>query len=50
VANAQLCRLIRAGDFDDPEKAAALRQVLRMLVCRKLEVANPRHLAAVSPK
>ncbi|HZT82165.1 MAG TPA: DUF6285 domain-containing protein [Gemmataceae bacterium] len=42
AANAALCERIRAGDFDD----ADLARQLRPFVERKLEVANPRHLAA----
>jgi hypothetical protein len=46
-ANAALCDRIRAGDYDETERFRALEGVLRGVVVRKLEVANPRHLAAV---
>jgi hypothetical protein len=45
-ANAELCGRIRAGDFDGPERFAALARVLRPLIEQKLQVANPRYLAA----
>ncbi len=46
--NAELCRRIRAGRYDDAAAAARLRRVLRGFVEQKLEVANPRYLASVS--
>ena len=50
-ANRQLCEQIRGGDFEDAERFRALAAVLRRLVVRKLEVANPRYLAgAVRPR
>ncbi len=42
--NEQLCEAIRAGTFDEPDRFAALSGLLRRLVVRKLEVANPRYL------
>src|SRR5262249_1253544 len=44
-ANEQLCRRIRAGEFDEASRFQALAIKLRHLVERKLEVANPRYLA-----
>jgi hypothetical protein len=44
--NQQLCEAIRAGGFDEPGKFAELAGLLRKLVVRKLEVANPRYLGA----
>lgn len=43
--NAELCQRIRQGRYDDPAEMKLLRGPLRQLVLRKLEVANPRHLA-----
>jgi hypothetical protein len=45
-ANRRLCARIRAGAFDEMARFAPLATVLRRLVMRKLEVANPRYLAA----
>jgi hypothetical protein len=45
--NERLCGRIRAGEFDEPERWRALAAKLRGVVERKLEVANPRYLAAV---
>ena len=42
--NRELCERIRAGDFDEVERFRELAQVLRHVVMRKLEVANPRHI------
>jgi hypothetical protein len=42
--NRDLCERIRAGDFDEAGRFRELAQVLRRVVVRKLEVANPRHL------
>jgi hypothetical protein len=41
--NGRLCTLIRRGAYDAPESRHGLALVLRHLVGRKLEVANPRH-------
>jgi hypothetical protein len=41
-----LCQRIRAGEFDEPERFAALAADVRRSVERKLEIANPRYLAA----
>ncbi|HEY7308721.1 MAG TPA: DUF6285 domain-containing protein [Gemmataceae bacterium] len=50
-ANRQLCERIRGGDFEGAERFRALAAMLRRLVVRKLEVANPRYLAgAVKPR
>jgi hypothetical protein len=46
--NEQLCAAIRAGAFDEPGKFAGLAGLLRTLVARKLEVANPRYLEAAT--
>ena len=46
--NEQLCEAIRGGAFDAPEQFDALAGLLRGLVVRKLEVANPRYLEAVT--
>jgi hypothetical protein len=43
--NERLCTLIRQGAYDAPEQRQGLALVERRLVLRKLEVANPRHLA-----
>jgi hypothetical protein len=42
--NEQLCEAIRAGAFDEPGKFTELAGLLRALVVRKLEVANPRYI------
>ena len=42
--NGELCERIRAGDFDEPGRSRELAAVLRDLVLRKLQVANPRFL------
>jgi hypothetical protein len=44
--NQELCERIRRGEFDDPSGFLALARQLRRTVERKLEVANPRYLAA----
>jgi hypothetical protein len=44
--NERLCEAIGAGTFDEPGKFAQLAGLLRQLVVRKLEVANPRYLEA----
>jgi hypothetical protein len=41
-----LCQRIRSGDFDNPVQFRALAAELRHSVERKLEVSNPRYLAA----
>jgi Domain of unknown function (DUF6285) len=46
AANDNLCRRLRAGDYDAPEKFTQLRTFVRAGVIRKLHVANPRYLAA----
>src|SRR5438105_4442104 len=43
--NRELSERIRGGFFDEPVRCRALVQSLRRVVVRKLEVANPRHLA-----
>jgi hypothetical protein len=45
-AHEELCRQIRAGDYDEPARFQSLAQLLRRSVERKLEVANPRYLAS----
>ncbi len=47
--NVRLCERIRSGDFDPPERFRELAGQLRRVVERKLQVANPRYLAASSP-
>jgi hypothetical protein len=47
--NEALCRRIRAGEYDDPVRFLELLNQLRPLVVRKLEIANPRFLAAYRP-
>jgi hypothetical protein len=42
--NETLCARIRAGEFDSLERWNEVASVLRQLVVRKLEVANPRYL------
>jgi hypothetical protein len=44
--NEELCRRIQAGSFDDPDRWRDAAAVVRRLVVRKLEVANPRYLQA----
>ncbi|HLN28062.1 MAG TPA: DUF6285 domain-containing protein [Gemmataceae bacterium] len=44
--NRQLCEGIRAGKFDEPARFRALSALVRRQVERKLEIANPRYLAA----
>jgi hypothetical protein len=46
AANVQLCSEIRKGHFDEPGEFLTLLRALRKGVVRKLEVANPRYLAA----
>jgi hypothetical protein len=46
-ANERLCARIRDGYYDDPQHFHALMRMLREFVERKLQVANPRYLAAV---
>ena len=43
--NERLCAAIRAGEFDG-ERFDEAAEVVRLLVVRKLEVANPRYLEA----
>jgi len=45
-ANRQLCEQIRAGKFDGPARFRTLSALVRRQVERKLEIANPRYLAA----
>ena len=45
-AHSLLCRRIRAGEFDEPSRFAALSKQLCRCVERKLAVANPRYLAS----
>jgi Domain of unknown function (DUF6285) len=46
--NERLCTAIRSGACDG-ERFAQAADVLRLLVVRKLEVANPRHLESLRP-
>jgi hypothetical protein len=46
AANEMLCKQIRRGDYDEPARFASLAKELRRFVERKLQVANPRYLAA----
>ena len=46
-ANQQLCLEIRKGYFDEAGAFLSLLRELRKRVVRKLEVANPRYLAAI---
>jgi hypothetical protein len=45
-ANELLCDHIRRGDYDEPARFASLAKELRRFIERKLQVANPRYLAA----
>jgi hypothetical protein len=45
--NATLCARIRAGDFDEVSRFAALCKQLRPMIEHKLEMANPRYLAGI---
>src|SRR5581483_2912209 len=45
-ANEELCRQIRAGEFDESSRFQDLSRLLRRLVERKLQIANPRYLAS----
>jgi hypothetical protein len=47
--NEELCRRIRAGGYDEPERFRDLLNQLRPLVVRKLEIANPRFLTSYRP-
>lgn len=44
--NAELCRRIQAGTFDEPGRFKELGQILRQSLVRKLQIANPRYLAS----
>lgn len=44
----KLCAEIRRGSFDDPRRFAEAAAVVRRIVVRKLEIANPRYLRSVS--
>jgi hypothetical protein len=46
AANERLCEQVRRGEFDEPERFRALCMEMRVMVERKLEVANPRYLAS----
>jgi hypothetical protein len=46
AANERLCERIRDGAYDEPGRFESLARVLRRFVERKLQVANPRYLAA----
>jgi hypothetical protein len=46
--NERLCAAIRSGAFDG-ERFGEVISVLRRLVVRKLEVANPRYLESLKP-
>jgi hypothetical protein len=43
-ANEDLCLAIRAGAFDEPRRFRHVSGMVRTLVERKLEIANPRYL------
>ncbi len=45
-ANEELCRRIRAGEFDESPRFRELTGLVRRLVERKLQIANPRYLAS----
>jgi hypothetical protein len=45
--NQALCAAIRAGDYDEPQKKAALFSHLMMTTAAQLEVANPKFLQTV---
>jgi hypothetical protein len=45
----ELCARVRAGDYDEPVRFRELLNQLRPLIVRKLEIANPRFLAAYQP-
>jgi Domain of unknown function (DUF6285) len=47
-ANEELCRRIVQGNYDETQAMRTLLGQLRPLVERKLEIANPRYLAAIS--
>lgn len=49
AANALLCERIRKGEFDAEPRFTAMLRKLRQSVEHKLEVANPRYLAAFRP-
>jgi hypothetical protein len=46
AANERLCERIRSGEYDEPGRFESLARALRRFVERKLQVANPRYLAA----
>jgi hypothetical protein len=46
AANERLCERIRNGEYDEAERFESLARMLRRFVERKLQVANPRYLAA----
>jgi hypothetical protein len=48
ILNDQLCQAILGGEFDESGRFTELAGVLRQLVVRKLEVANPRYLEAAT--
>jgi hypothetical protein len=48
--NKFLCEQIRNGDYDEPARFASLAKELRPFIERKLQVANPRYLAAKEAK
>jgi hypothetical protein len=45
-ANETLCRRVRAGDYDAPADFKRLRALVRDRVIQKLQVANPKCIAA----
>jgi hypothetical protein len=45
-ASVALCRRIRGGEFDTPDSFRTLARDIRRSVESKLEIANPRYLAA----
>jgi hypothetical protein len=47
--NEELCQRIRSGDYDEPARFQDLLKQLRPVIVRKLEIANPRFLAAYQP-
>jgi hypothetical protein len=44
--NGHLCERVRAGEYDEPQRFGELTGMLRRVVVRKLEVANPRYLTS----
>lgn len=44
--NERLCEAVRRGEYDEPDRFRVLLRQLRAATVSKLEVANPRYLAA----